>query len=62
MKFDAVKRLLEETNLSVAEITARCGFSSESHLSRRFTALFGVTMTDWRRPHNGKRAGDRRAP
>ena len=49
VKFDAVKRLLEETNLSVAEITERCGFSCESHLSRRFSALFGQSMTDWRR-------------
>lgn len=62
VKFDTVKRLLEETNLSVAEITVRCGFSCESHLSRRFAALFGVTMSDWRHARNEKRAGDRRAP
>jgi len=51
VKFNTVKRLLAETNLSVAAITERCGFSSESHLSRRFTALFGVTMSEWRREH-----------
>lgn len=49
VKFDVVQRLLEETNLSVAEITERCGFSCESHLSRRFAALNGITMSDWRR-------------
>ncbi|MFJ6378596.1 AraC family transcriptional regulator [Kitasatospora sp. NPDC092039] len=35
--------------LTVAAVSARCGFSSPSHFSRRFQAAYGVSPSEWRR-------------
>ncbi|MEU1287956.1 AraC family transcriptional regulator [Kitasatospora sp. NPDC005856] len=35
--------------LTVAAVSARCGFSSPSHFSRRFQAASGVSPSEWRR-------------
>lgn len=48
LRFREVKRLLKETNLSIAAIAETCAFKNESHLSRRFAQLFGMTMTTCR--------------
>lgn len=37
-RFEEAKRLLEETDLPIAEIAYRCGFCSQSHM----TVVFGV--------------------
>ncbi|MGW3496557.1 AraC family transcriptional regulator [Streptomyces sp. NPDC001020] len=35
--------------LTIAAVSARCGFSSPSHFSRRFQTAFGVSPSEWRR-------------
>ncbi|MGW1161726.1 AraC family transcriptional regulator [Streptomyces sp. NPDC002513] len=35
--------------LTVAAVSARCGFSSPSHFSRRFQAAYGLSPSEWRR-------------
>ncbi|MET8701320.1 AraC family transcriptional regulator [Kitasatospora sp. NPDC004723] len=35
--------------LTVAAVSARCGFSSPSHFSRRFRSAHGVSPSEWRR-------------
>lgn len=35
--------------LTIAAVSARCGFSSPSHFSRRFQAAYGVSPGEWRR-------------
>lgn len=42
------RRLLEENRLSIAEIAARCGFSSQSHFTGRFKQATGVTPSQYR--------------
>ena len=49
LRLNEAVRLLTNSDLPVQEVAERCGFSCESHLSRRFAALNGITMSDWRR-------------
>ncbi|MFE7526841.1 AraC family transcriptional regulator [Kitasatospora sp. NPDC057542] len=35
--------------LTIAAVSARCGFSSPSHFSRRFQAAHGMSPSEWRR-------------
>lgn len=44
-----VKRLLEDTGLSIRAITAKCGFSNANHLKNLFKRATGMTMREWRR-------------
>ncbi|MFJ7902996.1 AraC family transcriptional regulator [Streptomyces sp. NPDC096198] len=39
--------------LTVAAVSARCGFSSPSHFTRRFRAAYGQSPSEWRRQHGG---------
>ena len=48
------KRLLEKTDLQIAEIATACGFCSSAYLTERFHATFGVTPRRWRLGHNSK--------
>jgi AraC family transcriptional regulator len=41
--------LLLDTQDSIAEIAAACGFSDQSHLTRVFSSLVGATPAAWRR-------------
>lgn len=41
--------LLSESDLSLSEISTRCGFSSHSFFSQTFKRLFGITPTEYRR-------------
>ncbi|MEU3568915.1 AraC family transcriptional regulator [Kitasatospora sp. NPDC036755] len=38
--------------LTIAAVSARCGFTSPSHFSRRFQAAYGMSPSEWRR-HGG---------
>ncbi len=51
VRFEAVRRLLRETSLPIADVAERCAFADESGLSRRFQSLIGETPTQWRRRH-----------
>ena len=48
-KLEAAKRLLEETELSVAEIMNRVGFDDASHFSKLFKSYFGTSPQNWRK-------------
>jgi len=48
-----VRRLLRETDLSIAEITDRCGYESESYLGLVFRKNFGCTMRHYRKAAKG---------
>ena len=41
--------LLRETDLSIAEIAAKTGFSDQSYFDRRFRQTFGKSPREWRR-------------
>lgn len=43
------RELLEGTNLPSSEIALICGFADQSHLTRVFSASFGVPPSAWRR-------------
>lgn len=48
-RVDQVRGLLTETDLSVADIADRLGFSDQAHLTRAFRQLVGQTPASWRR-------------
>jgi LacI family transcriptional regulator len=48
VKLDRVCALLSETNLSIGEITWKCGFQRESHLAALFRRQFDRSMSDYR--------------
>ncbi|AFH65898.1 AraC family transcriptional regulator [Paenibacillus mucilaginosus K02] len=48
-RLEQAKRLLQETDLPVAEIAERIGYTSSSYLYRMFKKNFGVTPTDFRK-------------
>ena len=48
-RLERVRRLLEWVELSIAEITIMCGFSSPAHLTLAFRKEFGITPAEYRR-------------
>ncbi len=48
-RLERARTLLAEDALSVAEIAARCGFSSQSYFTRRFKRFAGATPGEFRR-------------
>jgi len=48
-RIDQAKQLLSETSLPIVDIAIRCGFADQSHLTRVFTALVGLSPAAWRR-------------
>lgn len=46
---DRAKRLLSSTNLSVREISERCGYSGEYNFMRQFKKMTGKTPTEYRK-------------
>lgn len=49
IRLDRAKRMLYDTNRSVAEIARSCGFGSREVMARVFRAEFGITPTAFRR-------------
>jgi len=47
-RVDRAKELLSDCRASLAEIALRCGFSHQSHFTRAFHLLSGMTPTRWR--------------
>ena len=43
------KRMLMERKITLAEISAECGFAHQSHFTSRFKQATGLTPTRWRR-------------
>jgi len=52
----AARRLLLESELSIAEVAAAAGFADGSHLSRHFQAEFKTSPGRWRNENLGRRA------
>lgn len=48
-RLERVRRLLAETDLSLAEICSRCDYQTDIHLRRLFKARFGCSMREYRR-------------
>jgi AraC-like DNA-binding protein len=48
-RFEKVKILLANTNLSLSEIADQCGFFDAAHLSSRFNQRYNASPSDWRR-------------
>lgn len=48
VRLAAARTMLLETDLSVAQISARCGFARANHFSTAFRARFGCSPTDLR--------------
>ncbi|CAN7579468.1 AraC family transcriptional regulator [Rhizobium sp. LjRoot30] len=48
-RIDRAKKLLLESNLSVADIAAQLGFSDQAHLTKTFRQIAGDTPAAWRR-------------
>ncbi|UTA47717.1 helix-turn-helix domain-containing protein [Simiduia sp. 21SJ11W-1] len=48
LRLDAAKRLLLESNLSIVEISGRCGFSSGPHFSTAYRQRFNLTPREER--------------
>lgn len=49
MRIDAARRQLQDSDLSVTEIAARCGFSSASQFSTAFRRETGMAPREFRR-------------
>ena len=47
-RIERAKTLLEGSTLPVADISLECGFSSQSHLSKHFRSLVGISPTKYR--------------
>lgn len=47
-RIDHAKALLERSEMTMAAISAHCGFADQSHFCRVFTECVGVTPTRWR--------------
>jgi AraC-like DNA-binding protein len=48
VRVNAVCRILLDTRLSLAEVAAGCGFADQSHMTREFRKLIGVTPRTYR--------------
>lgn len=48
-RIDRARRLLGETDMSIAEVAYRCGFSSQAHLTLAFRKVCGFTPGEYRR-------------
>ncbi|HUA60047.1 MAG TPA: AraC family transcriptional regulator [Verrucomicrobiae bacterium] len=50
-RVERAQELLGKRALSLADVAAFCGFADQSHFTRVFTAMVGVTPGVWRRMH-----------
>jgi AraC-like DNA-binding protein len=53
-RVDRAKDLLRDPALSLAEVALACGFADQSHFTRMFTTVVGVTPGLWRRMRSRK--------
>ena len=47
-RLEEAKRLLRQTDASIASVTERCGFTNKTHLKNLFLRRVGCSMRDWR--------------
>ena len=53
LRLERARQLLEQSELSLAEISLACGFESQNNFSKSFKKLFGVSPRDFRTPRGG---------
>ena len=53
-RVENAKSLLRDTDMTIADIAASCGFYDQSHLSRVFTRTQGCSPSHWRRLHKDR--------
>lgn len=58
IRLNAARERLEKTNLPLSEIAAETGFFDQSHFSRTFKQIRGITPGDYRRQHQSTSKGD----
>lgn len=51
MRISRARNLLAGSDLPIAQIALECGFASQSHMTRIFTPLTGMSPAQWRRRH-----------
>lgn len=49
LRLNRARQLLQETELSIDQIAAHCGYDSTSYFIRKFSGQFGTTPAKWRR-------------
>ena len=49
VRCERAKRLLAETQMSIAEISHKCGFENQSYFSRAFLRIMGMLPSEYRR-------------
>ena len=57
-RVDRAKDLLRDPALSLAEVALACGFADQSHFTRMFTTLVGLSPGLWRRMASWKQPLD----
>jgi len=50
-RIERAKELLAEGGAALCEIALRCGYSDQSHFTRMFARIVGITPGSWRRMH-----------
>ena len=55
-RVDLARTLLSNRALSLADVALSCGFADQSHFTRVFTAMVGVSPGAWRRVNNASEA------
>ena len=54
LRLNRARRLLEQTDQSIARIGSQCGYDTTSYFIRKFNEQFGMTPAKWRRAHGEK--------
>ena len=47
-RLEAVKSLLESSNLPIAQVAELCGYNDANYLKNQFKKAFGMSMRDYR--------------
>ena len=47
-RLNALKVMLQSTDIPIADVCSRCGFGSENHPKKLFRQRFGMSMSEWR--------------
>lgn len=51
-RIDSAAELLTFTDMSVAEISYKCGYTSPVHFTRQFSKLMGASPSEWRKQNS----------
>lgn len=60
VRLDKAKALLSDSSVSISRISLDCGFADQSHFTRVFTRVVGITPFSWRRSLSGQVSAESR--